>query len=71
MQLEIKLKYYNSNLRVGFNDIKQVYDCNKKEWLKAYVHKGRLVYGKNYLPYTRIKSGVDQQNKIVQEYCPF
>ena len=43
-------------------------------YLKAHKesYKDRkLVYGKKYLPYTRIKSGIDQQNFIAQQYCPF
>ncbi len=72
MQLEIKLKYYNSALNIGFNNLREaVYDCNTNQWLKAYVHKGRLVYGKKYLPYIKVKEGVDNINFVVQEYCPF
>lgn len=48
-----------------------VYDCNKKEWLTAKYHLGRIVYGKERLPYNRIKKGIDKSGVVVQEYCPF
>ena len=67
----IKLKYYNSSLQIGFNSIRDgVYDCKNKVWLSARVHKGRLVYGNNRIPYTRIKKGIDESNKKVI-VCPF
>lgn len=70
--LEIKLKYYNSTLKIGFNDLrKEVYDCNKKEWLPAKYHLGRLVYGNERIPFKRIRKGVDSNNFIAQDYCPF
>lgn len=71
MTQEIKLKYYNSGLRIGFNTWKEVYDVNTEVWLSAKEHKGRLVYGSKRIPYTRIKSGIDKRNFIVKEYLPF
>lgn len=72
MLLEIRLKYYNSSLKIGFNNMREsVYDCNKKEWLTAKYHLGRIVYGKERLPYNRIKKGIDKSGVVVQEYCPF
>lgn len=72
MILEIKLKYYNSKLSIGFNNLlKEVYDCNKKQWLPAKYHLGRLVYGSKRLPYSKIKQGIDKYDYIVQEYSPF
>ena len=69
--LEIRLKYYNSTLCVGFNDWRQIYDVNSNTWLIAKYHNGRLVYGNNRLSYNMIKSGIDKRNYITQEYCPF
>jgi len=68
---EIKLKYYNSKLGIGFNDWRIVYDVNKEQWLKCCYHKGRLVYGKERIPYTSIKRGIDKFDFIIQEFCPF
>ena len=68
---EIKLKYYNSTLKIGFNSIRDgVYDCKNKIWLSAREHKGRLVYGNQRIPYTRIKKAIDEINKKVV-ICPF
>ena len=67
----INLKYYNSTLKIGFNFIRDgVYDFDNEVWLKAKVHKGRLVYGNKRIPYSRIKQGIDTKNKKVVA-CPF
>jgi len=58
----INLKYYNSTLRIGFNFPKEVYDCNEERWIQSKVHVGRLVYGKNRIPYRRIADGIDKRN---------
>lgn len=55
---EIKLKYFNSKLNIGFNDWNRIYDCNKHIWLESKEHKGRLVYGNNRIPYTKIKYNI-------------
>lgn len=68
---EIKLKYYNSTLRIGFNTWKEVYDVKNEVWLPAKEHLGRLVYGNDRIPYKRIKAGLDKRDFIVQEYLPF
>lgn len=65
------LKYYNSTLKIGFNNWREVYDCKTEQWLKSSVHKGRLVYGNNRIPYTKIKAGIDKRNFEVKQYCPF
>ena len=68
---EINFKYYNSTLQIGFNSIRDgVYDCKNKVWLPASVHSGRLVYGNQRIPYTRIKKGIDTKDKKVI-ICPF
>ncbi len=67
----INLKYYNSTQNIGFNSIREgVLDCNTNTWLKAKVHKGRLVYGNQRIPYSKIKKGIDQKNKKII-ICPF
>lgn len=71
MQSEIKLKYFNSKLQIGFNFPTEIYDVKNECWLKSKVHAGRLVYGKERIPYSRIASGIDCKEKIVQEFCPF
>lgn len=71
MTQQIKLKYYNSTLKIGFNTWKEIYDCNAESWLPAKEHKGRVVYGNNRLTYAKIKSGIDKRNFVVQEYMPF
>lgn len=68
---EIKLKYYNSRLRIGFNDLRRVYSTIEDRWLTARVHAGRLVYGNKYIPYSKIKKGIDRVNYSVPDYCPF
>lgn len=68
----MKLKYYNSSLKIGFNSAREgVYDVENEEWLKPSVHKGRLVYGNNRIPYSLIKKGINKRNHIVKEFCPF
>ena len=67
----MKLKYYNSTLKIGFNNWREIYDCTSEKWLKSKVHKGRLVYGNERIPYTKIKSGIDTKNFEVKQYCPF
>lgn len=54
-QLKINLKYYNSTLKIGLNNWREVYVCSLEQWLKSKVHKGRLVYGNQRIPYTKIK----------------
>lgn len=72
MQLKIKLKYYNSALKIGFNNLREsVYDVANATWLNASVHKGRLVYGNKRIPYAKIKHGIDKRNFIIPEHCPF
>jgi hypothetical protein len=71
MLLEIKLKYYNSTLQMGFNNWRQVYDCTNQKWVKASEHNGRVVYGNKRIPYSKIKKGIDIKDYVVQEYCPF
>lgn len=71
MLLKIKLKYYNSTLKIGFNNWQQVYDVASNTWLKASEHKGRIVYGSNRIPYSKIKKGIDKKDYVVQEFCPF
>jgi hypothetical protein len=67
----MKVKYYNSTMKIGFNNWREVYDCNNEIWLKPSVHKGRLVYGRNRIPYTKIKKGIDKSNYNIEIYCPF
>ena len=67
----MKLKYYNSILKIGLNNWREVYDCNADKWLKAKVHNGRLVYGNSRIPYKKIKSGIDKINFEIKEFCPF
>lgn len=72
MTHEIKLKYYNSTLKIGFNDFKkEAYDCNCNCWLKAKYHLGRLVYGNVRIPYKRISNGIDKKDFTVQKFTPF
>ena len=71
MLLEIKLKYYNSTAKIGFNTWREIYDCKDQRWIKADYHLGRIVYGKERISYTKIKSGIDVNNFIAQQYCPF
>ena len=71
MLLEIKLKYYNSDLKIGFNTWKQIYDVKNKLWLEAKHHGGRVVYGNSRIPYKRIVEGIDARDFIAQAYCPF
>ena len=67
----INLKYYNSTLQIGFDSIRDgVYDCKNEVWLTAREHKGRLVYGNQRMPYTKIKKGINEINKKVI-ICPF
>lgn len=58
----INLKYYNSSLGIGFNFPKEIYDCNEERWIQSKVHAGRLVYGKNRIPYKRITKGIDKRD---------
>jgi len=45
--MEIKLKYYNSSLMIGFNSIREgVFDCKNDVWLKPAEHKGRFALSK-------------------------
>ena len=71
MQQELKLKFFNSKLQIGFNFPSRIYDVKNECWIEGKVHVGRLVYGKQRIPYTRIASGIDFRNKIVHEYLPF
>jgi hypothetical protein len=72
MLFEIKLKYYNSTLKIGFNNLREaVYDVSTDTWLSARVHQGRLVYGDKRIPFAKIRSGIDKRNYVVQQYCPF
>lgn len=72
MLLEIKLKYYNSAEKMGFNNPREAaYDCVNKVWLPAKEHRGRLVYGNNRIPYKRIASNIDHRNFVAQHYSPW
>ena len=63
--MEIRLKHYNSNLKIGLNDWKEVYDNNNGKWLPAKEHCGRLVYGNNRISYFLIKEGLDKKDFII------
>mgnify|MGYP007100042087 CR=1 FL=1 len=72
MKLEIKLKYYNSTLGVGFNNIIDgVYCANTNQWLAAKCHLGRLVFGTKRIPYKKIKEGIDKKDYLIQKSTPF
>jgi len=71
MLLEIKLKYYNSSLKIGFNTWKQIYDVKNKLWIEAKHHGGRVVYGSSRISYKKIVKGIDTSNFIAQNYLPF
>lgn len=67
----MKLKYYNSTLGIGFNNLNKVYCSKSERWIRAKVHLGRLVYGNSRIPYLRIKAGIDRTNFQIKEDCPF
>ena len=71
MTSEIKLKFYNSKLQIGFNFPTEVYDVVNKQWMKSKYHAGRIVYGEKRIPYKRIAAGIDKRNFIAQEFLPF
>jgi len=43
MQQELKLKYFNSKLQIGFNFPSRIYDVKNECWIEGKVHAGRLV----------------------------
>ena len=72
MQQEIKLKYYNEYLKIGFNSPRDpAYDVSSGQWLQPNVHAGRLVYGKDRIPYSKITSNITHRNFVAVDYCPF
>ena len=66
---EIKIKYYNSTLKVGYNDFRKVYFEDK--WHDVKVHAGRLVYGTNRKPFSKLREGITHKNYVIQDYLPF
>jgi hypothetical protein len=72
MVQEIKLKYYNDDLKIGFNSPREAaYDVAAAQWLPANVHAGRLVYGNNRVPYKKIVSNITHRNFVAQNYTPW
>jgi hypothetical protein len=72
MVLEIKLKHYNANLKIGFNSPREAaYDVTLGKWLPAKEHLGRLVYGNNRVPYKKIAENITHRNFIAQKYSPW
>lgn len=72
MKDEIILKYYNSHLKIGFNNAREAaYDVVTSKWLPAKEHLGRLVYGNKRVSYNTIVAGITHRNFIAQYYCPF
>lgn len=72
MVSEIKLKYYNEDLKIGFNSPREAaYNVATRQWLQSDVHAGRLVFGKNRVPYRRIVGGITHRDFVAQHYCPF
>jgi len=43
MQQELKLKFFNSKLQIGFNFPSRIYDVKNECWIESKVHAGRLV----------------------------
>lgn len=68
---EIKLKYYNENLEIGFNDWRKVHCTKTNCWIEADYHLGRLVYGKKRIPYKKIVKNITHRNYLAVEFIPF
>jgi hypothetical protein len=60
----------NSYSQQEYNKHK-IYDVKNECWIESKVHAGRLVYGKQRIPYSRITRGIDKIDFIVHEYLPF
>ena len=72
MQQQIILKYYNKYLGIGFNSPREpAYNVVTGKWLQPEVHAGRLVYGKNRVPYRKITANITHRNFVATEYCPW
>lgn len=68
---EVTLRFYNSELKIGFNNWREIYCNNSNVWIKCDYHLGRLVYGKKRIPYKKIVKKITHRNYIVQEFIPF
>ena len=69
MVQELKIKYYNATLKAGYNDFRKVYIDDT--WVDVKVHAGRLVYGKQRKPFSKLRAGISHKNFIVREFLPF
>ena len=68
---EIKLKFYNNYLGFGYNDFRKVYSSKDNIWIEMKVHAGRLVYGTDRKPFSKLREGITHKNYVIQDYLPF
>ena len=68
---EVKVKFYNKELGVGYDDFRKVFSEKENTWYKVEVHAGRLVYGRSRKPFKVLREGVTNKNFIIRQFFPF
>ena len=66
---EIKVKFYNAQLKEGYNDFRKVF--TEDRWHDVKFHAGRLVYGKQRKPFSKLREGITHKDYVVRQYLPF
>lgn len=68
---EVKVKFYNKELGVGYDDFRKVFSEKTNTWYKVKVHAGRLVYGRDRNPFSKLRTGITDRNYTVRQFIPF
>jgi hypothetical protein len=65
------VKFYSKELGIGYNDWRKVFCEKSNTWFNTEYHLGRLVYGKNRKPFSKLRASVSNYDYIIREFCPF
>ena len=68
---EVKVKFYNKNLGIGYDDFRKDFSEKDNTWHPVKVHAGRLVYGRDRKPFKKIRSGITNRDYTVRVFIPF
>ena len=68
---ELKVKFYNKDLKIGYDDFRKVFSEKDNTWHKVKVHAGRLVYGRDRKPFSQLRTGITDRNYTVRQFFPF
>jgi hypothetical protein len=71
----IILKYWNEHLKIGFANLKKLYQFPQLQKMYPEVHQGKLYYrlkgSSKRISYDQVKKGLVKKQIIIKEELPF